>query len=188
MLRIALRRILAFIPLLIGVAFVTYLLSFYGPGDPLRIIMGENWSSEEVYQNLRKQYGLDRPLLVQFGDYLWHAVHGDFGRSYIQRVSVGELVGKALPVSAQLALVATVIVAVVGIGLGVVAALWHYRWPDALIGLFGVVTHSIPAFVRPGSRCTKSLLPPSAYSKTSISICRPLTSVKTASMMPSISM
>ncbi len=147
MLRIALRRILAFIPLLIGVAFVTYLLSFYGPGDPLRIIMGENWSSEEVYQNLRKQYGLDRPLLVQFGDYLWHAVHGDFGRSYIQRVSVGELVGKALPVSAQLALVATVIVAVVGIGLGVVAVLWHYRWPDALIGLFGVVTHSIPAFV-----------------------------------------
>ncbi len=147
MLVVALRRLLTFIPLLIGVAFVTYILSFYGPGDPLRIIMGENWASEEVYQSLRQQYGLDRPLVVQFGSYLWGAVHGDFGRSYIQRIGVGELVGKALPVSAQLALVATLLIAVVGITLGVISALWHYRWPDALIGLLGVVAHSVPPFV-----------------------------------------
>jgi peptide/nickel transport system permease protein len=147
MLRLAIRRILAFIPLLIGVAFVTFILSFYGPGDPVQIIMGENWASEEVYQNLRKQYGLDRPLPVQFADYLWKAVQGDFGRSYIQKVRVGEMIGNALPVSAQLALVATLLIAVIGIGLGVISALWHYRWPDVLIGLFGVVTHSIPAFV-----------------------------------------
>jgi len=134
MLVVALRRLLTFIPLLIGVAFVTYILSFYGPGDPLRIIMGENWASEEVYQSLRQQYGLDRPLVVQFGSYLWGAVHG-------------ELVGKALPVSAQLALVATLLIAVVGITLGVISALWHYRWPDALIGLLGVVAHSVPPFV-----------------------------------------
>ena len=80
-------------------------------------------------------------------DYLWNALHGDFGRSYIQRVRVGEMIGKALPVSIQLVLVATVIITILGIGLGVVSALWHYRWPDALIGLIGVITHSIPAFV-----------------------------------------
>ena len=147
MLQHALRRILAFIPLLLFMAFVTYLLSFYAPGDPLRIIMGENWSSDEVYQNLRHQYGLDRPVVVQFADYLWRALHGDFGRSYIQRIRVGELIGKALPVSAQLALVSTILIGIIGIGLGVVAALWHHRLPDALIGFFGVIAHSIPAFV-----------------------------------------
>jgi ABC-type dipeptide/oligopeptide/nickel transport system permease component len=57
------------------------------------------------------------------------------------------MIGNALPVSAQLALVATVLIAIIGIGLGVIAALWHYRWPDVVIGLFGVITHSIPAFV-----------------------------------------
>lgn len=147
MLRHAIRRTLIFIPMLLCVAFATFMLSFYGPGDPLRIIMGENWASEEVYQNLRREYGLDRPVIVQFGDYLWKAARGDFGRSYIQRVRVGEMIGKALPVSAQLALVATLLIALIGIGLGVVAALWHHTWLDALISFVGVITHSIPAFV-----------------------------------------
>lgn len=143
----AARRILALIPLLLIVAFATYMLSFYGPGDPVRLIMGENWSSEEVYQNLRHQYGFDRPVFVQFGDYIWKGVRGDFGRSLVQKVRVSEMIGKALPVSAQLALVATLLIGGIGIGLGVLAALWHHRWPDALISLFGVITHSIPAFV-----------------------------------------
>lgn len=147
MLPYVIRRVLALIPLLLLVAFAAYMLSFYGPGDPVRLIMGENWSNEEVYQNLRHQYGFDRPAIVQFADYLWHGIRGDFGRSLIQKVRVSEMIGKALPVSAQLALAATFLIAVVGIGLGILAALWHHRWPDTLISLFGVITHSIPAFV-----------------------------------------
>ena len=147
MLQYAIRRILTFIPLILLLALVTFLLTFYGPGDPLRIIMGENWTSETVYRNLRHQYGLDRPVPVQFGDYVWKALHGDFGRSYIERVRVSELIGNALPISAQLALVAIVFIAVFGIGLGIIAAFWHYRWPDALIGFAAVMLHSIPAFV-----------------------------------------
>ena len=147
MLVFVIRRLLVFIPMLLFLSFVTFVLSYYGPGDPIRLIMGENWTSDEVYESLRHQYGLDRPLLVQFGDYLWHALQGDFGRSYIQRVSVGELIGNALPVSAQLTLAAIVLIGVVGIGLGIVAALWHHRWPDATIGVFGVLLHSVPAFV-----------------------------------------
>jgi ABC-type dipeptide/oligopeptide/nickel transport system permease component len=147
MLQYVIRRILALIPLLLVVAFATFMLSFYGPGDPVRLIMGENWSSEEVYQNLRHQYGFDRPVVVQFADYIWHGIRGDFGRSIIQRVRVSEMIGKALPVSAQLALAAIFLIAVIGISLGILAALWHHRWPDALISLFGVILHSIPAFV-----------------------------------------
>jgi ABC-type dipeptide/oligopeptide/nickel transport system permease component len=147
MFQYAARRILTLIPLLLIVAFVTYMLSFYGPGDPVRLIMGDNWSSEEVYKSLRHQYGFDRPVFVQFGDYIWHGVRGDFGRSLVQKVRVSEMIGKALPVSAQLALVATLLIGGIGISLGVLAALWHHRWPDALISVFGVFAHSIPAFV-----------------------------------------
>lgn len=141
------RRLVSFVPMLVLLAFLTFSLSFYGPGDPLRVIMGENWTNEEAYQTLRHQYGLDRPLFVQFGDYSWKALHGDFGRSYIQRVTVSELIWKAIPISAQLALVAIVIIAVFGIGLGVLSALWRNRWPDVAISTGGVILHSIPSFV-----------------------------------------
>jgi ABC-type dipeptide/oligopeptide/nickel transport system permease component len=141
------RRLLAFIPMLLVLSFLTFILSYYGPGDPVRLIMGENWSSEEVYQSLRHQYGLDRPLLVQFADYLKNALQGDFGRSYQQRVEVGELIGRALPVSAQLALAAVFLITVLGIGLGIISALFLHRWPDAAISSTGVFLHSVPAFV-----------------------------------------
>ncbi|MGH2562450.1 MAG: ABC transporter permease [Thermomicrobiales bacterium] len=147
MLVLIVRRLITIVPLLLVLAFITFVLSYYGPGDPIQLIIGEDWTSAEAYQALRQQYGLDRPLLVQFGDYLWHAVQGDFGRSYIQRVEVGELLGKAIPISAQLALAAVLIIAVVGIGFGIVAALWHHRWPDASIGVAGVLLHSVPSFV-----------------------------------------
>jgi ABC-type dipeptide/oligopeptide/nickel transport system permease component len=133
--------------MLLLLAFLTFSLSFYGPGDPLRVIMGENWTNEEAYQTLRHQYGLDRPVFVQFGDYVWKALHGDFGRSYIQRVTVSELIWKAIPISAQLAMVSIMIIAVFGIGLGVLSAIWRNRWPDVAISTGGVVLHSIPSFV-----------------------------------------
>ena len=147
MLLFILRRIVSFVPVLVLLAFLTFVLSFYGPGDPLRIMMGENWSNEAVYSQLRHQYGLDRPLIVQFGDYAWNAVQGDFGRSYIQKVQVSELIWNAIPISAQLALVAIILIAVVGIGLGIVSALFRNRWPDVSIGTIGVIFHSIPTFV-----------------------------------------
>jgi peptide/nickel transport system permease protein len=147
MLPFILRRILTFVPVLILLAFLTFILSYYGPGDPLRVMMGENWADEAAYQQLRRSYGLDRPLLVQFWDYSVSMIQGDFGRSYIQRVEVSELLWKAIPVSAQLALMAIIIVAVVGIGLGIISALFRNRWPDIAIGTVGVLLHSIPPFV-----------------------------------------
>lgn len=147
MIAFVIRRILTIIPLLLLLTFIAYVLSYYGPGDPIQIIIGETWNNPQTYHALRHQYGLDRPLMVQFGDYLAHAARGDFGRSYVQRVGVSEMIGKALPISAQLALMAVLQIGIVGIGLGIVAALFHYRWPDAAIGFFGVFFHSIPSFV-----------------------------------------
>ena len=147
MLPFILRRILTFIPVLILLAFLTFVLSYYGPGDPLRMMMGENWADEAAYQHLRHSYGLDRPLVAQFWDYSLAMVQGDFGRSYLMRVEVSELLWKAIPVSAQLALMAIIIVSVVGIGLGIISALFRNRWPDIAIGIVGVLLHSIPPFV-----------------------------------------
>ena len=141
------RRLLSFIPMLLVLSFITFLLSYYGPGDPIQLIMGEDWATAEGRALLRHQYGLDRPLMVQFADYLRHAATGDFGRSYVQRVEVGELISKALPISAQLALMSIIIITVVGVSSGVVAAKWHLRWPDASIGTSAVVLHSVPSFV-----------------------------------------
>lgn len=141
------RRLLTFIPMLVALAFITFVLSYYGPGDPIQLIMGEDWTSEEVRQSLREQYGLDRPLLVQFGDYVAHAVQGDFGRSYIQRVEVGELIGKALPISAQLALASILLIGVTGVVFGLIAALFQHRWPDVSLGIVAVLLHSVPSFV-----------------------------------------
>lgn len=147
MLEYMIRRVLIVIPLLIVISFLALAMSYYGPGDPLQVMMGENWQSEDVYNSLRHQYGLDRPFPVQFADYIWKALHGDFGRSYIQRTSVGTMLIHAIPISAQLALVAIAQIAVLGIALGVIAALFHHRWPDALIGVAAVFAHSVPAFV-----------------------------------------
>ncbi|MGH2550928.1 MAG: ABC transporter permease [Thermomicrobiales bacterium] len=141
------RRFISFVPVLLLLAFFTFVLSFYGPGDPLRVMMGENWTNEQVYNNLRHQYGLDRPLITQFADYVWKALQGDFGRSYIQRIQVSELIWNAIPISAQLALVALFLISVVGISMGVVSALFRNRWPDISIGTIGVIFHSIPSFV-----------------------------------------
>lgn len=141
------RRFISFIPVLLLLAFLTFVMSFYGPGDPLRVMMGENWTNEEVYNNLRHQYGLDRPLITQFANYIWDALQGDFGRSYIQRIQVSELIWKAIPISAQLALVALFLISVVGISFGVVSALFRNRWPDISIGTIGVIFHSVPSFV-----------------------------------------
>lgn len=147
MIAFIIRRLLTIAPLLLLLTLITYVLSYYGPGDPIQVIIGEQWNDPQTHARLLHEYGLDRPFIVQFGDYLERAARGDFGRSYIQRVSVGELIGKALPISAQLALMAVLQIGVIGIGLGIVAALFHNHWPDITIGFFAVFFHSIPSFV-----------------------------------------
>ncbi|MGH2530886.1 MAG: ABC transporter permease [Thermomicrobiales bacterium] len=143
-----LRRLMLFVPTLLVISFITFVLGHYGPGDPVRTLMGDNWADEETYQILRHQYGFDRPLLVQYGDFLVSAGHGDLGRSLSgSSLTVNELISKTLPVSIQLGLVALVILAVGGVGLGVLAALRQNTWLDYLIVVSSVVGHSFPVFV-----------------------------------------
>lgn len=141
-------RILYFIPTLLFVTFFTFVLGFYGPGDPIRVLMKENWSDEETYQLLRHKYGFDRPFLVQYADWVGNALRGDFGRAVTRgAMPVRDLLFPALRVSAQIGLVALLCLFVFGVGFGVLAALYQNTWVDHLIVVGSIFLQSVPTFV-----------------------------------------
>lgn len=147
MLRYIAVRLLYFVPVLFVVSFFTFAVGFYGPGDPIRVLMKENWNDEETYQILRRKYGFDRPFLVQYGDYMLKAVQGDFGRSVLRAMPVRDLMLPSLAVTAQLGLAALASLSVFGIGLGVIAALKQNSWVDYTIVTGSIILQSIPVFV-----------------------------------------
>jgi ABC-type dipeptide/oligopeptide/nickel transport system permease component len=83
------RRLLVSLPALVGVLFLCFCLLQVVPTDPAKIIAGAD-ASAEVVEGIRKDLGLDRPLMVQFFDYIWRVAHGDLGRSIISNKSVME--------------------------------------------------------------------------------------------------
>ena len=142
------RRLLVFIPTFMAITLITYTLGFYGPGDPVRIRLGENWHDEEAYIALKHELGLDRPFAEQFIDYLLAVVQGDFGTSiYRSDLPVGKAMAQTLPVSATLALASCLIIIFVGVPLGLIAALNHNTWIDYLLVSVTVLGSSIPVFV-----------------------------------------
>jgi len=136
------------LPTMALIILITFTLGYFAPGDPIRLIFGEDHpQNEEIIQRLRHQYGLDRPYVVQLGDYALKMLHGDFGKSISLNRGVGETMWHALPVSAQIAGAALVLIIVVGIPLGILAAVRQNSGWDYGI-LFGAIAfNSTPAFV-----------------------------------------
>lgn len=138
---------------LLLILFITYAMMYYGAGDPIRMmfIQGEDFDTEDevVMLALRKKYGLDEPFLAQFGNYMNNLFQGDWGRSIRLQVDrpVLEIVRFRLPISMQLGFAATIIGAVVGIGLGILSALHHNRLLDRLIVSIVLFVNGIPVFV-----------------------------------------
>ncbi len=138
---------------LLLILFITYAMMYYGAGDPIRMmfIQGEDFDTEDevVMLALRKKYGLDEPFLAQFGNYMNNLFQGDWGRSIRLQVDrpVLEIVQFRLPISMQLGFAATIIGAVVGIGLGILSALHHNRLLDRLIVSIVLFVNGIPVFV-----------------------------------------
>lgn len=146
MVRYLVLRLLQAALILLGVAAITFALLFLVPADPARQIAGRSATHEQV-EIVRHQMGLDRPLVVQFGSYLWRLGHGDLGRSYLQRTDVTRLLLSRLP--ATLMLLAGAIVAELAIGLpaGMIAAARRGRPADAGVMIFAFLGVSIPQFV-----------------------------------------
>lgn len=127
------------------IATATFVAMHMVPGDPLSADKAMN---AEVRKNLEIRYGLDKPLLHQYGIFLRNMAQGDFGISYTQKNRrVNDIIREHFPVSALLGVLALIIATVGGIVWGALTALYRDRWPDAVIMFFVVVAVSVPSFV-----------------------------------------
>lgn len=141
-----LRRLVQSALILLGVAFITFFLLFVLPADPVRQIAGRSATPETV-QNIREQLGLDRPFVVQFGRYLGGLVQGDMGRSYLQKTDVSLLIASRLPATLQLMAAGIAAELLIGLSMGIAAALRRDRFADQALMMVSFVTVSAPQFV-----------------------------------------
>ena len=139
------RRLLTTLLVALGVTFVTFLIIQLVPGDPARIILGINADQAKVAE-LRHIMGLDRPLLAQYGTWLWSLLHGDLGESYITGQSVMEAVLERLPRTLTLAGAALLIALLIALPLGIISAVRPRSPMDYSAMLFSQVGVSIPDF------------------------------------------
>lgn len=127
------------------VVTLTGLLIQLAPGDPARSILGEKAPAESVAA-LRAQLNLDDSIFQQIATWIGHAFTGDLGHSLASGMPVTEIIGDALPVTGTIVLGAVVISLLVGVPLGLLAAISHGRWPDRVINVFAISVLSVPAF------------------------------------------
>ena len=134
------------IPTLIGITLVVYAVLLTLPGDPVDVLLAEAYGAR-MAKRLRAEWGLDDPVLVQYGRWLWRIVRGDWGRSMFSRRPVfDEIVGK-LPLTLELIVLALLFELVIAVPAGVIAALKPYTWWDYGAVTFAVVGVSIPQFL-----------------------------------------
>lgn len=127
--RYVLKRLLMIIPVLIGVTFFVYMVLSLAPGDPVQTILGDK-ATEEAQEQLRAELGLDKPILVQYANYMWDAIHGDFGTSYKNQVPVMEQVLERFPNTLLIAAGAILLALVLGIPIGILSAKKQYSFLD----------------------------------------------------------
>ncbi|WP_416799262.1 ABC transporter permease [Ciceribacter azotifigens] len=140
------RRLLQSVLILLGISLVTFALLYLLPADPARQIAGRSATAETV-ANIREQLGLNLPFYQQYLRYAVGLLQGDFGRSYLQKTEVAELIAARLPASLLLMASAIVCELVIGIGLGLIAALKRGSAFDNALMLFSFVGVSAPQFV-----------------------------------------
>jgi oligopeptide transport system permease protein len=145
LLRYTLRRLLGAIPTLFLVIVLAFLLVHAAPGGPFD---DERALPAEIEANIAAAYHLDEPLPMQFLRYLGGVLQGDFGPSYSYRdYTVSELIGRSFPVSMQLGILAMLLATVIGVSLGIVAALRRNSALDKIVMGFAMTGISIPVFV-----------------------------------------
>ena len=140
------QRLLQAIPVLVGISVLSFLMLHLIPGDPVSVFAGDKPLTPERAAELRHQYGLDRPLVVQYLDYASHAVRGDLGTALRSQRPVLDSILEVLPGTAQLTLAALAMAAVLGISFGIVAAIAHGTWLDTAVMALAMLGISTPVF------------------------------------------
>ncbi len=167
MFKYILRRLLMMIPVLIGLTIVVFLLVNVLPGDTARIIAGD-YADEKTVESIRQAYGLDQPIHIQYLNFMKNLLQGDFGRSYHSRRPIAKEVSNVFPKTIKLALATEAAGVLMGVLLGMTAALKRGTLVDRCITGFGVLGLSIPQFwfaliLQLLFAVTLKWLPPSGY-------------------------
>jgi peptide/nickel transport system permease protein len=140
------RRILATIPVMAVVAVFVFALLYLSPGDPAAIIAGDTATVQDIAR-IRAHLGLDRPIYIQFGTWVWRLLHGDLGISIFTNLPVAKLIEQRVEPTIALSLATLIVSIVVAIPLGILAAWRAGSWIDRTVMVFAVLSFSVPVFV-----------------------------------------
>jgi len=141
------KRFIGLIFVVIGVTFITFLLGYFAPGDPIRGLLGNHFDPH-LYANLRHSYGLDLPWYQQYWNYLSGLFRGNFGYSFAQQNrSVWDILKDGVPVSFELGFWALLLALIAGVPLGIISALRANTWVDTVNMGTMLILYALPAFV-----------------------------------------
>ena len=140
-----LKRFLMVIPVIIGVSFLVYFIISLTPGDPVKMMLGEE-ASEESIQEVRDELGLDKPIIVQYAKYISKLVRGDLGISYRSKRPVfGEIVAR-FPTTLKLTFWSMLIAIIIALPLGIISATKQYTLTDSICSVAALVGAAVPNF------------------------------------------
>ncbi len=146
MIRYVIRRIFFLIPVLFGVTFIVFTLLYITPGDPAKLILGEQAPPEAV-QAMREEMGLDQPYLIQYYNYVKKAVlQQDIGRSYVTNRPVMQEILGVFPATFKLATSAMLVAILIGIPIGIISAIKQYSLFDTVSMIIALLGVSMPVF------------------------------------------
>ncbi len=139
------RRLLQLVPVVLVASLAIWAMIYAVPGGPVGALLGENATPQEI-QAVTHKLGLDRPVLVQFGDWLGHAVRGDLGVSITSKVTVRDLIAQRLPATIQLGIAATIVGLLLGVPVAVLGALLPGSWVDRALSGWSALALGVPTF------------------------------------------
>lgn len=139
------KRLLMLIPVLLGVTFIVFFILNLSPGDPAAMILGEQ-ASAEALELKREELGLNDPLLVRYGRYIWDMLHGDLGVSYKNNLSVWSQVIERFPNTAVLAVAGILVALLIGIPTGIISAKKQYTAIDNCSMVLALIGVAMPNF------------------------------------------
>jgi ABC-type dipeptide/oligopeptide/nickel transport system permease component len=145
MLQYIVKRLLLAIPILFAVVTLVFFVVRMAPGDPAQVILGDS-ASQESLTALRTELGLDRPILVQYGEFLFSIIKGDLGNSIIRKQSINSMIAEVLPYTIELTLAGVLVGVILGLPLGVFSAVFRNSAADYGVRIMSLLGLSFPAF------------------------------------------
>ena len=142
----AARRVLSTIPVMAVVALFVFSLLYVAPGDPAAIIAGDQATPADV-DRIRESLGLDRPFLIRFGEWVWHVLNGDLGKSIFTNLPVTHMISQRIEPTLSLMVLTLILSIAIAVPAGVVAAWKHGTWIDRVVMIMAVAGFSVPVFV-----------------------------------------